>query len=80
MGLFKQYQWNNIQLQKKAKRYDSLMLIAGILVLASLGFLTDNNNLSNIVAMVFGVAGIVLWVLSDKTKTQDKKLKNAKQE
>ena len=69
---FTKYQWNNIQLQKKAKTYDYLMVLSGVLVLACIYLLPDKYIMANI---LFIVIGIIMWILSDRTKTKDKKLK-----
>jgi len=69
---FKKYQWNDLKLQKKAKTYDYLMVLSGILVVACIYLLPDKYIMAN---LIFIVVGIIMWILSDRTKTKDKKLK-----
>ena len=72
MFKMKKYQWNDTKLQNKAKTYDSIMLLAGILVIASVYLLPSGMKVAN---FGFLAVGIIMWILSDRTKAKDKKIK-----
>jgi L-asparagine transporter-like permease len=72
MFKIKKYQWNDPKLQGKAKTYDSIMLLAAILVVVSIYLLPPSMKMANI---AFLVIGFIMWILSYRTKEKDRKLK-----
>jgi L-asparagine transporter-like permease len=66
------YQWKNKVLQKKAKLYDYLTLIAGVGVLVVLFFAPQSIKMLNLLLIVVGG---VFWYLSYQAKQKDRKIK-----
>ena len=70
----RRYQWNNQELKKKASRFDNIMLAIAFIALVAAYLLKNYFTIIGIAALIG--AGAMLY-LSQKTQTQDKKLKAA---
>lgn len=71
---FGKYQWNNQELKKKATRYDNVMLAIAAVALVAAYLLKTYFTIIGILAIIG--AGAMVY-LSQKTQSQDKKLKAA---
>ena len=68
----RRYQWNNQELKKKASRFDNGMLAIAFIALVAAYLLKNYFTIIGIAALIG--AGAMLY-LSQKTQSQDKKLK-----
>ena len=69
------YQWNNLELQKKNRMFNYLMLGCAALVLICLYGLPQELKWVN---MVILIAGAFCWYMAYRTQNQDKQLKKSK--
>lgn len=72
----KKYQWYRPELEKKAKNYNYLTLIIGVIALICLYTLPE--NLKIIITLIVAI-GIIMVFLSWRTQEMDKKLKKIAQ-